>query len=163
MSPDCGTEFMSHFFCSLGSLLSMKLHFTSDYHLEGDGQTEWINRVLEQYLCAYMNYQQDNWAPLLPLAEFAYNNATSKTTGVSPFFANKGYHPRMTPNLLAPSSSSTAQSYIADLDQLHAQLKTSIAEAQEHYQKSADCKWMAPPLFKVRDRAYVKAKFFWTT
>src|SRR5258707_7801267 len=94
VTSDCRTEFMSHFFCSLGSLLSMKLHFMSGYHLEGDGQTERINQVLEQYLRAYMNYQQDNWAPLLPLAEFAYNNATSTTTGISPFFANKGYHPR---------------------------------------------------------------------
>src|SRR5258708_16899324 len=106
----------------------MKLHFTSGYHLEGDGQMERINQVLEQYLRAYMNYQQDDWAPLLPLVEFAYNNATSETTRVSPFFANKGYHPRMTPNLLALSSSSEAHSYIADLDHLHAQLKTPIAE-----------------------------------
>src|SRR5258708_10764231 len=85
VTSDCGTEFVSHFFHSLGSLLSMKLHFMSGYHLEGDGQTERINQVLEQYLRAYMNYQQDNWAPLLPLAEFAYNNATSTTTGISLF------------------------------------------------------------------------------
>src|SRR5258707_10562996 len=160
VTSDRRTEFVSHFFRSLGSLLNMKLHFTSGYHLEGDGQMECINQVLEQYLRAYMNYQQDDWAPLLPLVEFAYNNATSETTRVSPFFANKGYHPRMTPNLLALSSSSEAQCYIADLDQLHAQLKTSIAEAQERYQKSADHKWMVPPLFKVGDQAYIKAKFF---
>src|SRR5260221_13272910 len=158
-----GAEFVSHFFCSLASLLNMKLHFTSGYHPEGDGQTECINQVLEQYLRAYMNYQQDDWAPLLPLVEFAYNNTTSKTTGVSPFFANKGYHPRMTPNLLAPSSSSEAQCYIVDLDQLHAQLKTSIVEAQEKYQKSADRKWMVPPLFKVGGCPYVKVKFFQST
>ncbi len=129
----------------------MKLHFTSGYHPEGNGQMEHINQVLEQYLCTYTNHQQDNWAPLLPLVEFTYNNATSETTRVSPFFANKGYHPRMTPNLLAPSPSSEAQHYIADLDQLHAQLKTSIMEAQECYQKSVDCKQMVPPLFKVGD------------
>src|SRR5258705_9797447 len=151
ITSNCGAEFISHFFRSLGSLLNMKLHFMSGYHPEGDGQTEWINKVLEQYLHTYMNYQQDDWAPLLPLAEFAYNNTTSETTGVLPFFTNKGYHPRMTPNLLALSSSSKAQCYVADLDQLHAQLKTSIAEAQEHYQKSADRKQMAPPLFKVGD------------
>src|SRR5258708_5256591 len=52
-----GTEFMSHFFCSLGSLLSMKLHFMSGYHPEGDGQTERINQVLEQYLQAYTNFK----------------------------------------------------------------------------------------------------------
>src|SRR5258708_3887772 len=133
-----GTEFMSHFFRSLGSLLSMKLHFMSGYHPEGNGQTEQINQVLEQYLWAYTNYQQDNWAPLLPLVEFAYNNATSTTTGISPFFANKGYHPSLLMNLLAPSLSSEAQRYMVDLDQLHSQLKASIAEAQEHYQKAAD-------------------------
>ena len=55
-----------------------------------------------------MNYQQDNWALLLPLAEFTYNNAASATTGISPFFVNKGYHLRLTTNPLAPSSSSKA-------------------------------------------------------
>src|SRR5258708_31636657 len=156
-------EFISHFFCSLGSLLNMKLHFMSGYHPEGDGQTEQINQVLEQYLHAYMNYQQDNWAPLLPLAEFTYNNVASVTTGVSPFFANKCYHLRPTMDLIAPSSSSEAQCYVMDLDQLHSQLKASIAEAQECYQRAADCQRIPPPAFKVSDRAYVKAKFFRTT
>src|SRR5882724_6954799 len=35
-----GMEFISHFFWSLGTVLDMKLHFTSGYHPEGDGQTE---------------------------------------------------------------------------------------------------------------------------
>ncbi len=110
-----------------------------------------------------MNYQQDNWAPLLPLAEFTYNNAMSATTGVSPFFVNKGYHPRLLTNLLAPSSSSEAQHYVADLDQLHSQLKVSIAEAQECYQKAVDRQRMPSPAFRIGDRVYVKAKFFRTT
>src|SRR5260221_14372246 len=129
---------MSHFFCSLGSLLSMKLHFTSGYHPEGNGQMEWINQVLEQYLHTYTNYQQDNWAPLLPLVEFAYNNTASATMGVSPFFANKGYHPRLTMDPIAPSSSLEAQHYVTDLDQLHSQLKVSITEAREGYQRAVD-------------------------
>jgi len=74
----------------------MRLHFTSDYHPKGDGQTEHMNQTLEQYLRVYCNYQQDNWSELLPFAEFAYNNAPSATTGVSPFFANKGYHLNIT-------------------------------------------------------------------
>jgi len=64
-------KFVSHFFWSLGTVLDMKLHFTSGYHPEGDGQTEWTNQTLEQYLWVYCNYQQDNWSELLPLAEFA--------------------------------------------------------------------------------------------
>ena len=110
---------------------------------------EQTNQVLEQYLCTYTNYQQDNWAPLLPLAEFAYNNAASATTGVSPFFVNKGYHPRLSANPLAPTSSSEAQHYMVDLNQLHTHLKAVITEAQECYQKMADHQWLPLPALKV--------------
>ena len=87
-----GTEFVSTFFRSLSKVLDMKLHFTSGYHPEGDGQTEHANQTLEQYLQVYCNYQQSNWSDLLPIAEFAYNNAPNAMTGLSPFYANKGYH-----------------------------------------------------------------------
>jgi len=50
VTSNWGSEFVSHFFQSLGKLLQMELHFTSGYHLEGDGQTEHLNQVLEQYL-----------------------------------------------------------------------------------------------------------------
>src|ERR1700746_1580027 len=70
ITSDCGSEFVSHFFCSLSKALDIHLHFTSGYHPEGDGQTECMNQTLEQYLCTYCNYQQDNWSDLLLLAEF---------------------------------------------------------------------------------------------
>src|SRR5260370_14996377 len=133
-----GTKIVSDFFCSLGKLLQMELHFTSGYHPEGDGQTERINQVLEQYLRAYTNYQQDDWASLLPVAEFAYNNAPSATTGVSPFFVNKGYHPNLSADITATVPSMEAQRFMAHLDEIHDELKQSIAEAQERYQKGAD-------------------------
>src|SRR5260370_18859323 len=88
VTSDHSAEFVSHFFCSLGSLLNMKLHFTSGYHPEGDGQMEQINQELEQYLHTYTNYQQDNWAPILTLLEFPYNNVPTLTTEVSPYFTN---------------------------------------------------------------------------
>src|SRR5882724_334301 len=50
ITSDHGTEFVSHFFRSLGTALDMKLHFTSGYHPEGDGQTKRTNQTLEQYL-----------------------------------------------------------------------------------------------------------------
>src|SRR5258708_18759464 len=49
-TSDQGSEFVSHFFQSLGKLLWIELHFTSGYHPEGDGQMECLNQVLEQYL-----------------------------------------------------------------------------------------------------------------
>ena len=116
----------------------MRLHFTSGYHPEGDGQTERTNQTLEQYLRVYCNYQQDNWSELLPLAEFAYNNAPSATTGVSPFFTNKEYHPNITVHPEHDIASSRVRDFAIDLDELQSTLKTEISAAQQRYQKSTD-------------------------
>jgi len=141
----------------------MRLHFTSGYHPEGDGQTERTNQTLEQYLRVYCNYQQDNWSKLLPLAEFAYNNALSATTGVSPFFANKGYHLNITVHPECDIASSRARDFAIDLDELQSTLKTEISMAQQRYQKSADVRRSPTPNFKVGDKVFVKAQFFRTT
>jgi len=90
---DCGPEFVLAFFRSLAATLQMNLHFISGHHLEADGQLERTNQTLKQYLHIYCNYQQSDWAKLLPLAEFTFNNAPSAATGILLFFANKGYHP----------------------------------------------------------------------
>src|SRR5260221_13372962 len=107
----------------------MRLHFTSGYHPEGDRQTEHANQVLEQYLQVYTNYQQDNWATLLPMAEFAYNNTMNVTTGVSPFFANKGYHLEFTVDPQVETSSAKVQAFMADLECIQVELKENIAQA----------------------------------
>ena len=135
---NCGSKFVSHFFCSLDIILDMRLHFTSRYYLEANGQMEQTNQTLEQYLCIYCNYQQDNWSELLPLVEFAYNNAPSATTGVSLFFANKGYHPNLSVYPEQDITSSHIYDFIIDLDELQGMLKEKIAKAQQQYQPSAN-------------------------
>jgi len=112
----------------------MKLHFTSGYHPEGDGQTERTNQTLEQYIRVYCNYQQDNWSSLLPLAEFAYNNTPSATMGVTPFFANRGYHPNLAVHPERDLASSRACEFVTDLDELHNHLRENMAAAQLRYQ-----------------------------
>ena len=122
-----------------------------------------MNQTLEQYLCVYCNYQQDNWSGLLPLAEFAYNNAPSATTGVSPFFANKRYHLNITVHPERDIASSQARDFAVDLNELQSTLKAEISVAQQHYQKSADVQRSPAPNFKVGDKVFVKAQFFRTT
>ena len=97
------------------------------------------------------------------MAEFAYNNAPSATTGTSPFFANKGYHPNLTIHLEWDLASSHAKNLVVNLDELHQELKATIAEAQKHYQIPADAKRLVPPAFTIGQQAFVKAKFFHTT
>jgi len=159
---NCGSEFVSHFFRSLGTALDMRLHFTSGYHLEANGQAEWTNQTLEQYLCIYCNYQQDNWSKLLPLAEFAYNNAPSATTSVSSFFTNKGY-PNLSVYPERDIASSHARDFVLNLDELRDTLKEEIAKAQRQYQPSTDSRRQQPPDFQVGQSVFVRSQYFQMT
>ena len=76
--------------------LGIKCKLSTAFHPETDGQTERANQDIEKQLRIYCNYMQDDWVKLLPMAEFADNNAVSAGTGMTPFFVNKGFHPRMT-------------------------------------------------------------------
>ena len=116
VTSDRGSEFISAFFRALGKALSMKLHFTSGYHPQADGQTERVNQTLEQYIRCYCSYQQDDWSELLPMAEFTYNNAPNASTCISPFFANKGYHPNITLRPEIDLRSDLAKYYVVNLD-----------------------------------------------
>src|SRR5258705_47730 len=109
-----------------------------------------------------MNYQQDNWAMLLLMAEFAYNNTTNAMMGVSPFFTNKGYHLEFTVDPQANTSLAEAQMFVADLECIQAELKENIAQAQERYRKNADKHRAEAPELKVSDQAYIKSKSFRT-
>ena len=100
----------------------MEFHYTSGYHPEADGQTERANQTLEQYLRIYCSYQQDNWSQLLPLAEFAYNNAPNASTSITPFFANKGYHLNITIYPERDLASLKARELAVNLDELHSAL-----------------------------------------
>jgi hypothetical protein len=141
----------------------MKIHFTSGYHPEGDRQTERLNQTLEQYLRIFCNYQQDNWSLLLSLGEFAYNNAPSASTGTSPFFANKGYHPNITVHPEHKLASQHACEFVVDLNELHVELCSQLSAAQKRYQGPVDRRWTPAPDFKVGEQAFIKAENIRTT
>jgi len=104
-------------------------------------------RAPYKYLHIYCNYQQDNWSKLLPLVKFAYNNAPSATTGVSLFFANKGYYPNLSVYPEWDIASSHAYDFIIDINKLQDTFKEEIAKAQQQYQPSTDSHWRQPPDF----------------
>ena len=90
---DRGTQFTSVFPRTLCKLVGITLKLPTRFHPQTDGQTERVNAILEQYLRGYINYQSDNWCELLTIAEFAYNNTISATTGITLFFALYRQHP----------------------------------------------------------------------
>jgi len=124
-----GVELVSKFFKSLANGLNMKLHFTSGYHPEADSQIEHTNQTLEKFLRIYCNYQQSDWFQLLSLVEFTYNNTPSFTTRTSPFFANKGYRPRVQFQVQREPPRDTTNNFISDLKKIHDKLKQTIQTA----------------------------------
>ena len=50
---------------------------------------------MEAYLQAFINFEQNDWARLIPMAEFAYKNAKNTSTGYMPFELNCGYQSRI--------------------------------------------------------------------
>ena len=66
------------------------------------------------------------------------NRNTNVTTGISPFFANKGYNLAITIHMEYNLVSSKAQNFVTNLSELHEELQKAIVLSQEHYQISAD-------------------------
>ena len=68
-----GSLFTSRFWSSLCYFLGIQRRLSTVFHPQTDGQTERQNSTIEAYLCAFVNFEQNNWARLLLIAEFAYN------------------------------------------------------------------------------------------
>ncbi|SPC63716.1 uncharacterized protein UHOD_11307 [Ustilago sp. UG-2017b] len=158
---DRGSEFTSHFWHSLSTLLGIENHFSSAYHPQSDGQTERVNQVLEQFLRGYSNHLQTDWSDLLPLAEFSYNNAEHASTQLTPFFANYGYHPCFSfdntdPAPLPPFPA--ACSYADQLKQLHEYVRGELDKANSQSAEQFNKRRLPSPQFQPGDRVWLSAE-----
>jgi hypothetical protein len=131
-----GSLFTSCFWKQIMVALGISRNLSTACHLEMDGQTEETNTTLEQYLCAYCNYQQDNWKHLLLVAESCYNNTRSEITGATPFFVNCWYHPYFQPDLTKPNNTTpNISSHVSALTNLHEERRAEIKYTQIGYAK----------------------------
>ena len=90
---DQGLLFTSKFWSLLCYFLGIKRRLFTDFNPQTDGQTERQNSMMKAYFQSFVNFEQNDWARLLSIADFAYNNAKNASTGYTPFELNSGYHP----------------------------------------------------------------------
>ena len=55
--------------------MGTKLHMTSVFHPQSDGQTEAANRIIAMYLRCFTGDRPCQWLRWLPWAEYTYNTA----------------------------------------------------------------------------------------
>lgn len=82
----------------------VKLHFSSAYHPQTDGQSERVNQCLENYLRCMTSSKPRKWKALLPHAEWWYNTTFHTSLGMSPYQALHGIKPPLLAELLLPGS-----------------------------------------------------------
>ena len=74
--------------------LGVKHTPSTAFRPQTDGQTERMNRVIQEMLRNYVSPMHDDWDEYLDLAEFAYNNAYHESIKTTPFRLTYGYDPR---------------------------------------------------------------------
>ncbi len=90
-----GSLFTSKLWSSLCYFLGIKKKLSTAFYPQTDDQTKRKNSTIEAYLRTFVNWEQDNWTSLLPMAEFAYNNAKNASTRHTPFELNCGYRSKV--------------------------------------------------------------------
>ena len=102
---DRGPRFTGKFWTELMRLCGLLLKMSTSRHPQTDGNSEAMNRMIQNYLRCYCNRWLDDWDEHLEAAEFAYNSSPTAETNLSPFEADLGYQPRSPFNLFLGSDS----------------------------------------------------------
>ncbi|KAI3739873.1 hypothetical protein L2E82_30285 [Cichorium intybus] len=82
---DRDVRFTSRFWKKFHKELGTRLHFSTAYHPQTDGQSERTIQTLEDMLRACIIDFGGSWDSHLPLAEFSYNNSYHASIGRAPF------------------------------------------------------------------------------
>jgi hypothetical protein len=90
---DRDNRFLNTFWSSLWSLLDTKLTKFTSFHLQTDGQTEVVNRMIVHILHMYNSKHPRTWDESLPYVQHSYNRALHISTGQSPFQVGLGFQP----------------------------------------------------------------------
>ena len=157
---DRDATFTSLFWSELFRMQGTNLAMSTAYLPQSDGQTEIVNRSLEQYLRAFTSDSPHRWAECLPLAEFWFHSNFHPNLKLTPFEALYGFPPH------------TLQSYVlgitrvAALDALLCQreailvtLRANLAVAQEKMKIQAD-KHKQDRSFEVGDWVYLRLQLY---
>jgi hypothetical protein len=145
-------RFMSKFIQAVCKVTGVKHAPSTAYHPRTDGQSERSNQWLETAIRFITDQKQKNWAPYLPIAQFAHNNWPSDTTRKSPFFLLMGFNPR-TDWIHATSPIPKVTLRLEQLKEARIQARDAMIKAQQSWVKHRDM-----PKYKEGDQVWLEGK-----
>ena len=156
---DRDSKFTSKFWKALQSAYGTKLAMSSAFHPQTDGQTERVNRTLQQMLRNFVSPTQDDWDEYLVAAEFAVNNSVHESTHATPFMLNTGQHP-LTPISRGGGLTGNvpaARNFIGKRHEALEDAKKWLRHAQEQQKRMADRK-RREVLFVLGDKVMLSTR-----
>jgi len=148
---DRDSRFTSAVWQEFLTLSGIRPRMSTAFHPQTDGQTERLNQTIEAYLRAFVSYEQDDWVSLLPMAEFAYNNSTTNATGISPFYANYGFHPTATNPAAVLPLNSASFAYGHWMHAIYEEARRMLDKTRERMRQYTNPHRKEPPVYQVGD------------
>jgi hypothetical protein len=147
--------FTSHFWKELFRLQGTQLKMSTSYHPQTDGQTEVVNRCLENYLRCFTGDKPKEWVKWLPWAEWWYNTTYHSATKMTPFEAVYGRPPPILPTYTIGSSMvDQVDRVLRNRTQILHLLKENLTAAQSRMKHQAD-KHRSEREFKIGDWVFL--------
>lgn len=140
---DRDPKFTGAFWTEVCRLVGCKQSMSTAFHPQSDGQTERMNRTLEDVLRHYVGQDaQSDWAECLDAAEYAINTAWQESVHETPFYLNYGQHPNRPVALAAqmamPEKAPAAKAFVQRIQVAIAAAKASLLRAQDRQKAQAD-------------------------
>jgi hypothetical protein len=154
---DRDPRWTSEFWRQVCKLFETKLKFSTAFHPETDGQTERMNRTIEETLRHYVSPNHTDWDKHLPMIEFAINNAMQLSTSQTPFYMNTGFHPLTPLSQLNESSNTEAKAVRVAWQTRVKQATDKLKTAQNRQKQLVDSK-RRDVTFKVNDTVLLNSK-----
>jgi hypothetical protein len=139
---DRDARFTGKFLTELAKIFQFRQALSTAFHPQTDGQTERMNRVIEDMVRHYVSPYSDDWDEFLPMVEFSINNAWQASIQNTPFYAIYGSHPH-TPTTLRVADLElhrvpAAQKWLSHYADRTAHARTCLQSAQDRQKAYAD-------------------------
>lgn len=135
---DRGPQFAAAFTTALCKKLGIQHLLSTAFHPQTDGETERVNQEVEQYLRAFCNHEQDDWARWLPIAEYVHNSRQHSATGKTLFELIMGYTPSSFETVGRHTSVEAVNDRMATMIKVRDEAKASMAIARDLARRRGD-------------------------